>query len=240
MNRTKQQELKIAYQRVMEVTLLDLKAPLRWIDDYVAENACGYGTAADEKFNSRDEFRWVIINSRKQSKNISLKAKIITKYKPSFFGEYTAAFRDQIIVNIGKNKQAHVLQLLVGTTYSYIDNKWQLISLNASLPDDNTSSTDTFHIADNEKKLRALEQTIEERTAEILEKNKELQIETALEKVRAVAMGMKKADDMLNICKTISQQLIQLGVKEIRNVQTAIFYENRGTYMNYEYYANAS
>jgi signal transduction histidine kinase len=42
---------------------------------------------------------------------------------------------------------------------------------------------------------------------------------------------------MLEVCKTIALQLQLLGVKEIRNVQTAIFYPDRGTYMNYEFYA---
>src|SRR5258705_6141194 len=50
-------------------------------------------------------------------------------------------------------------------------------------------------------------------------------------------MGMKKPEDMLTICKTISKQLASLGIKEIRNIQTAIFYEQLGTYMNYQYYA---
>jgi signal transduction histidine kinase len=66
---------------------------------------------------------------------------------------------------------------------------------------------------------------------------RKLKIEAGLEKVRAVALKMKKPADMLEVCKTISLQLEKLGVKEIRNVQTAIFYENKGTYMNYEYYA---
>src|SRR5436190_123706 len=48
---------------------------------------------------------------------------------------------------------------------------------------------------------------------------------------------MKEPADMPEVCKTISLQLQSLCVKEIRNVQTAIFYEDRGTYMNYEYYA---
>ena len=66
---------------------------------------------------------------------------------------------------------------------------------------------------------------------------RKLKIEAGLEKVRAVALKMKKPADMLEVCKTISLQLQKLGVKEIRNVQTAIFYESKGTYMNYEYYA---
>ncbi len=84
-----------------------------------------------------------------------------------------------------------------------------------------------------------LEESIEDlqkKTKAIEEQNHELEIEGALERVRSVAMGMKKREDMLDICKTISQQLELLKVKEIRNVQTAIFYEQRGTYMNYQYY----
>ncbi|MEO5782272.1 MAG: hypothetical protein ABIQ07_03320, partial [Ginsengibacter sp.] len=72
---------------------------------------------------------------------------------------------------------------------------------------------------------------------ELSVKNRELEIEMALEKVRAIALGMKEPTDMLAVCKTISLQLQSLGVKEIRNVQTAIFYLSKGTYMNYEYYA---
>ena len=85
------------------------------------------------------------------------------------------------------------------------------------------------------------EQELKKRNTElkiqVAGKARQLKIETALEKVRAVAMSMKQPADMLKICKTISLQLQSLGVLEIRNVQTAIFYESKGTYMNYEYYA---
>ncbi len=72
---------------------------------------------------------------------------------------------------------------------------------------------------------------------ELSASKRELKIEILLEKVRKVAMKMKKRDDMLEICQAISKQLTVLGVKDIRNVQTAIFYKEKGTYMNYEYYA---
>lgn len=82
-----------------------------------------------------------------------------------------------------------------------------------------------------------LEIKISELEKKLAVKNRELEIEAALEKVRTKAMGMRAPADMLDVCKTISLQLKSLGVKEIRNVQTAIFYEHLGTYMNYEYYA---
>ncbi|MGN6602954.1 MAG: sensor histidine kinase [Ginsengibacter sp.] len=68
-------------------------------------------------------------------------------------------------------------------------------------------------------------------------KAKEVKIETSLEKVRAIALRMKEPSDMLKICRTICLQLEKLGVEEIRNVQTAIFYPSKGSYMNYEFYA---
>ncbi|MEO8712463.1 MAG: hypothetical protein ABI405_10090, partial [Parafilimonas sp.] len=84
-----------------------------------------------------------------------------------------------------------------------------------------------------------LEETIEEleeKRKAVEAQNHELEIETALEKVRAIALSMKVPADMLEVCSIISKELDKLGVKEIRNVQTAIFYESKGTYMNYEYY----
>ena len=72
---------------------------------------------------------------------------------------------------------------------------------------------------------------------ELLASKRELKTEASLERVRKVALKMKKRDDMLEICRVIAKQLAILGIKEIRNVQTAIFYVERGTYMNYEYYA---
>src|SRR5450432_3540425 len=85
-----------------------------------------------------------------------------------------------------------------------------------------------------------LEETIEElenKRKAVEAQNRELEIESSLERVRTVAMSMNKPDDMLHVCRTISEQLELLKVKEIRNVQTAIFYKEKGTYMNYEYYA---
>ncbi|MEO6637297.1 MAG: hypothetical protein ABIN25_03405, partial [Ginsengibacter sp.] len=85
-----------------------------------------------------------------------------------------------------------------------------------------------------------LEETIEEleqKRRAVEEKNYELEIENALEKVRAIALSMKEPADMPEVCKIIATELDKLNIKEIRNVQTAIFYESKGTYMNYEYYA---
>ena len=88
-----------------------------------------------------------------------------------------------------------------------------------------------------DKEKQALQNAVKRRTSALQTAKHELEIEAALEKVRVVALAMKERADMLKICKTISLQLSVLGLTQIRNVQTAIFHPEKGTYHNYEYYA---
>jgi hypothetical protein len=89
----------------------------------------------------------------------------------------------------------------------------------------------------NNRRKQKANEILKKQKKEIDEQKKQSDIEASLERVRTIALSMKEPPDMLEVCKTISHQLELLGVREIRNVQTAIFYENKGTYMNYEYYA---
>jgi hypothetical protein len=89
----------------------------------------------------------------------------------------------------------------------------------------------------SKKKIIQLEKTNTKFAKELLRTERELKIESSLEKVHVKAMAMKHRNEMTKISKAISTQLKLLGVNEIRNVQTAIFYKEKGTYMNYEFYA---
>lgn len=71
---------------------------------------------------------------------------------------------------------------------------------------------------------------------ELQEKSLELQIEHALDSVRTVAMNMKQPEDMLDVCRMISRQLTGFGIRNIRNVQTAVFNESEHTYVNFVYF----
>jgi len=60
---------------------------------------------------------------------------------------------------------------------------------------------------------------------ELAAKNHELQIEAALENVRAVAMAINKPDDLPGVCKTMYKQFLSLGFSEIRNAMINIHKE---------------
>ena len=117
------------------------------------------------------------------------------------------------------------------------DGKWWIVHVHGSVPDFRLSGQNYITNAETIKINRELEREVYQRTKELNQKNRELEIESSLERVRTVAMSMRKPDDMLEVCQTISDQLKILGIGEIRNVQTAIV-EGRddGHYMNYQYF----
>ena len=117
------------------------------------------------------------------------------------------------------------------------NNGWKFVNQHGSVPDAKTDEGEQLAFEKIQKQNIELKEAVKRRTVEIESINRELEIEAALERVRTTAMSMRKREGMLDICKAISDQLELLGLKDIRNVQTAIFYEAKGNYMNYEYYA---
>src|SRR5580692_5268316 len=76
-----------------------------------------------------------------------------------------------------------------------------------------------------EQSLRATNAELEKQLAA---KNRDLEIEAALERVRTVAMGMRKPGDLLSICRALFAELQLLDFSDLRN---AIIH----TYLNVNY-----
>lgn len=114
---------------------------------------------------------------------------------------------------------------------------WKILHQHSSFPDARTGGGENIATEKIAAENLELREAVKRRTIELEQKNRELETEAALERVRAVAMGMKEPADMLDVCRTISDQLQLLNVKNIRNVQTAILNDDKGTYLNYEYFA---
>jgi signal transduction histidine kinase len=113
---------------------------------------------------------------------------------------------------------------------------WIVQHQHGSYPDMKATEGEAFAADALRAENLRLQAAVDERTKELENKNKELEIETALERVRAVAMGMKAPDDMLQVCRVISDELSQFGIQGIRNVQTVIIQEKRKIYDCYQYF----
>jgi signal transduction histidine kinase/ketosteroid isomerase-like protein len=113
---------------------------------------------------------------------------------------------------------------------------WKIIHQHSSFPDTKTEDGQNIAIDKIAEENQQLREAVKRRTIELEQKNRELEIETALERVRTVAMAMQQPDVMLDICQIISTELQNLGVAEIRNIQTGIIDVSKDSYLNYEYF----
>src|SRR5687768_297104 len=78
-------------------------------------------------------------------------------------------------------------------------------------------------------------QELEQKRKAVELQNRELEIEAALERVRVVAMGMIKDDDIRMVCEALYKELKQLGFKNIRNAQGGIIDAENKTFKEYSY-----
>jgi signal transduction histidine kinase len=127
-------------------------------------------------------------------------------------------------------------KIRISTLLHETESGWKVIQQHGSLPDMRVQEGETLALEKITKENLELRDAIKRRTADLEIKNRELAIEAALEKVRAVAMGMKTSEDLLDVCRVISNQLQVFGVTKIRNVQIAIIDEKIGLYLCYQYF----
>src|SRR6185503_3887167 len=80
-----------------------------------------------------------------------------------------------------------------------------------------------------------ISKSLNEADKEFQDKNYELKIESSLEKVRTVAMRMRKSDDLLNICKILFNELNLLGFSDLRNALIHTFVDEENYFNDYDY-----
>ncbi|WP_020598921.1 ATP-binding protein [Spirosoma panaciterrae] len=232
MNR--EERLNEIHQRFLAMGL-GVESP-ELIDEVAVPDIMGYGTTIDEKITSLNGLRELIARQQEQSAGMQLSYSYIPVLRRVFADGKAAAYADDLQLTLTVGDMVVPLLLRFTITYAWSAGQWKAIHWHASKPENVQSDVDTFGIEEWKQKANELEKLVVERTADLVAKNRELEIEAALERVRTVAMAISKAEDMLTVCRTISAQLALLNLQDIRNVQTAIIYENKGTYVNYEFY----
>jgi signal transduction histidine kinase/ketosteroid isomerase-like protein len=194
-----------------------------------------YGTAVGEIFSTKeDALNFYIATGEEMTGKAEFRNRNIT----------VQPVGDTIVIY----DQSQLYILIEGTWTYYGDaritgileqknNGWKLVHQHGSFPDSRTEQGQQIASEKIKEENLQLREAVRRRTVELENTNRELAIESSLERVRTVAMSMRKPDDMLDVCRMISEQLEILGVREIRNVQTAIIPEGGlGTYMNYQHF----
>ena len=225
-------EIRQLYQSYWAAYLSgDFETFATFLDDHIII----YGTAVGEIFSTKEEaLKFYIATAEEMTGKAEFRNRDIS----------IQAVGDTVVIY-----EQSQLYILIEDTWTYYgsaritgifeqkSNGWKLVHQHGSFPDSRTEEGQQIASEKIKEENLQLRQAVKRRTVELENKNRELEIESSLERVRTVAMSMYKPDDMLQVCKIISEQLQLLGVVDIRNVQTAIIDERgKETYMNYQYF----
>lgn len=234
MNIDLEESLNKAYLNFVDLAMSN--GDTNHLDDFSTEDIMGFGTTLDEVIHDRDELKQLARQQRQQSSGSELNYTLTPVFRKMLSGGNSALIVDEIRVSMTMEGNPVVLNLRFSLIMEKIDGRWKAVHWHGSKPEYNSGGSDTWHKEEWKRKNEELEQMVALKTADLENKNHELEIETALERVRAMAMSMQKPDDLAEVCQAISEQLEVLNVKNIRNVQLAIINEEKKNYANYQYF----
>ncbi|MDX1702361.1 MAG: nuclear transport factor 2 family protein, partial [Melioribacteraceae bacterium] len=234
MDKSKEILLEETYNKFINMALSN--SSLAGWDDIIDPKVMAYGTALDEKYFTIKETRELIERQQEQQKTFD---HFDFKMKPVFNSLLnngnSAIIISEIDLTIGVNGEKNILPLRLSTVLEYKNDNWKVIHWHGSIAEHVAGDDDTWHIDEWKKKSEELERLVEEKTNDLLIKNRELEIEASLERIRTTAMSMQKSEELLDVVEIFNRELNSLGIPDIRNTNINIFDDVKETFLNYEY-----
>ncbi len=232
MDKEKKIQLEKIHKDFIESILM--KLPTNELDKIAIEDVMGYGTTIEEKTFDIAGLKAIVDLQKQQAVNIQIDFTITPVHRRLSNDQQTAIYVDELMVIMNMEEGHNVINLRLSCNYEFLDNSWKLTHWHGSTGVE--TEEDPFHLEEWKKQNEELQRLVDEKTADIVNKNRDLEIEAALERVRTVAMGMRKPDDIQDVCQIISEQLEMLDVNNIRNVQVAVIDESKKNYSNYQFF----
>ncbi|HMQ07205.1 MAG TPA: nuclear transport factor 2 family protein, partial [Saprospiraceae bacterium] len=210
MENAKKKSMISTYRQFMEIGLNSNDPGT--IHTLVDKKIFGFGTAMDEKCQGIKSVLKLIEIQREQSQgmNISWRIEPVSHYTTE--DGNTAVFADDVYMYLNTNEELFEMYIRFSVILNYSENQWKVIHWHGSKPEQVESQKDTWGIESWRDKAKELELLIAEKTAELVEKNRELEIEAALEKVRSRSLAMHKSEELGELIKVILQKLDELGI----------------------------
>ncbi|PWN05775.1 ATP-binding protein [Rhodohalobacter mucosus] len=232
MDKKKKKNLEESFERIINVGLCVV--PYEDLSEIVVPEVMLFGTTIDEKIYSWDDLDAMVKSQYVQMGDMEPSIDRKRLHTRISEDEKHASIIEEVTLTMASPDEVNSILIRCSCIMEYMDNRWKMTHWHASSPVE--TENDHWHQEEWKREKEKLQALVDQQTADLQGKNRELEIEASIERVRAVAMSMDKPEDMLKVCRVISDQLQQFGVEHIRNVQTVIINEENGTYHNYQYF----
>ncbi len=209
MESNKEKLLQKAYNDYIDIILYNF--PIDRIEEIVDENLKGFGSTTDEKFVNINRFRQMIRDQREQGTGINIQCEQTRIHKRISPKTDIAIFTDEFRLSMQIDNHEHVIPLRVSSVFEYENKVWKLVHIHGSQGVE-TEENDTWHKEEWKQKQAELEKQVQEKTTELLAKNRELEIESALERIRTRSMAMQNSEELSDLSLELVKQVQKLNI----------------------------
>lgn len=116
------------------------------------------------------------------------------------------------IYTLSDSEWSFYSKIRISTLLRETPSGWKVVQQHCSLPDIRVKEGETLAIDKISKENMELRDAVKRRTAELENKNRELEIEAALERVRSRSMAMHKSHELHHVINIFSDQLTALEI----------------------------
>lgn len=208
MNREKKIELEKAYNAFIDA--MKLEFPVNRLDEFVIPDVMGYGTTIDERVFDYQGLLDIIEMQKQQSDSIQFNMTLTPVHRKITGDGNSAVYVDEVLVSMKLEEGLNEFTARVSTVLDHVDGKWKVIHWHGSKAVE--TEGDTWHKEEWKKKNEELQRLVDEKTADLKQKNRELEIEAALEKVRSRTMAMQHSNELPEAANVLFNEIRALGI----------------------------
>lgn len=223
MNPEKRALLEETYKHFFEVATNSISA--KGVESILDEKLTGIGTTVDEIALSQEDFLNFLQSQKQAAKENSIEVETnMKRIRLDVSSDENAAIvleSGHFVLHIEGNQQ--IIPFRVSTFLVFTDNIWKVLHYHGSTPV--MSENDSFHLNEWKQRAEELEAEVKARTQELEFRNREDEVEVALERVRSRSLTMNNSQDLQDVINTAYNTLIELDISMF-SANFDIFNEN--------------
>lgn len=216
MKLTKQTEAELlnAYYNFWEA---NLSADMERFSSYLVDDFSIIGSANGEVFfNRQDAVKFYTATADEMRGKAELRNRKVS-VQPLDTNSFIVREENDLYVLIGTD-WAFYGHARISCIVKHIDGSWKALHQHASFPDHRTEEGQQLASEKIEKENLELREAVKRRTVELESKNRELEIEAAVEKVRTQSLGMQLTSDIAKVNEELYTQLSKLAIEGFTGV----------------------
>ena len=216
MKLTKQTEAA-ALEAYLSFWEANLSADMVKFASYLVDDFSIIGSAnGEEFFNKQDAVAFYTATADEMSGKAQLRNRNIS-VQPADENSVVVREQCQLYVLIDNNWTFYG-NARISCVIKYINNTWMAVHQHASFPDHRTEPGQQLAAEKIQNENLELREAVQRRTIELEQKNRELEIEAAVERVRAQSMAMQQTSDIAKVTEALYLQLTNLKIKDFTGV----------------------